>query len=1066
MTTSTYVSLSTIYNLSYPERCRPGNSTRCDRVPYVMCVLAFEYSTTVNDSLSKSIRNYQKRPRRVRVRVYIFIAVCFMPQDSYRLTSYRPRVTDLITIVRSYAYTKLTMRVTAAVAGSLCLLGTSVESFVFPARKSPRLSFPAANPVASSFRNAEAIVSLHEKKNDIDIDDVTKEAEEALAAAEAALGGGLGNNKQTVNPSPSTLSESTPLPSPNNKTTPSSSPSKTPPASLKKTLPQPSSKIAPPPSPSPQTKPPPTPPSPRELAEQEARRKKAQFYRKDAIAAAVGAGLLGAAGGGLLWMEFPEFGIALRDAVSADIPMYVPPLIGAAVLGGSAFNSASQDNAVGTLTRGVFGSTTKAIGGGIVGVVTGVTGSVISGIVAIPKRVVNAAAQKVRETTDGIKAIPSRVQDAAARKAQRTAEDIRAIPTKVSSAASRAAEEAAREIKAAPGRVAKSAEEALERSVEETKKNINRIGEDIKASPSKAVDAFEAKVTEVFEAKPKEPQAPLRPPPPLVRNDAKSSFPNLQIDLPKLEVPKIRVPNLDALKIDTPSIEMPKTPVPKKERDDGFVFGEVGLKNFINAPVSKDSAPSKPATVPEKSQQQRAAAQKRDRAQAKVASEKQRREQAKVVAAEKQRQEQAKAASAEKQRQEQAKAASVEKQRQEQATRRAKQEKARQERQKRLEDIEATKKAKLDQRMRETAKQTQIAEQKRLEAERRKNASGSKPRPSFQIPRPSFRISPDSDASKPRPSFSLGGMPKQQKSPSESKPRPSFQLNLGGGSSKAGESGVKPRPSFQLNLGGGSSKVENSDSKPRPSFPLNLGGRGSDANVVSKPRPSFSLGGGGGTQSGKKAPRGVPTIVRWKQRRDGGITGFIYGSPNFDDGDRVETTAIATGDVANGGVVKTGSGSRYFLSETPPMGGKAKGGNDAGALKSLLSAIPGATINLSRSRKTPAEIKAEETLKKAEAARPRTFSLFGLGGDGADSRPPSQKEKGSGGGKKPAVTAPRGVPTLNRWKKNRDGSVTGFITGSPNFSENEKVTTSPITQGTVKSTETVKTGSGSRYFLA
>ena len=62
--------------------------------------------------------------------------------------------------------------------------------------------------------------------------------------------------------------------------------------------------------------------------------------------------------------------------------------------------------------------------------------------------------------------------------------------------------------------------------------------------------------------------------------------------------------------------------------------------------------------------------------------------------------------------------------------------------------------------------------------------------------------------------------------------------------------------------------------------------------------------------------------------------------------------------------------------------------------------------------------------------------------------------------------APRGVPTLNRWTKNRDGSVTGRITGSSQFDENEKVTTSPIASGDFKSGSVVTTKSGSRYFLA
>ena len=70
--------------------------------------------------------------------------------------------------------------------------------------------------------------------------------------------------------------------------------------------------------------------------------------------------------------------------------------------------------------------------------------------------------------------------------------------------------------------------------------------------------------------------------------------------------------------------------------------------------------------------------------------------------------------------------------------------------------------------------------------------------------------------------------------------------------------------------------------------------------------------------------------------------------------------------------------------------------------------------------------------------------------------------------KKPAVKAeikpPRGVPVFSNWRKNRDGSITGLISGSKSFDEGEKVTTSPI-KGDIKSKTVVETISGSKYFL-
>ena len=61
---------------------------------------------------------------------------------------------------------------------------------------------------------------------------------------------------------------------------------------------------------------------------------------------------------------------------------------------------------------------------------------------------------------------------------------------------------------------------------------------------------------------------------------------------------------------------------------------------------------------------------------------------------------------------------------------------------------------------------------------------------------------------------------------------------------------------------------------------------------------------------------------------------------------------------------------------------------------------------------------------------------------------------------------PSGVPVINKFKQNRDGSVTGFITGSANFKEGEKVTTSKLAPNQkVESGNVVVTVSGSKYFI-
>jgi hypothetical protein len=63
----------------------------------------------------------------------------------------------------------------------------------------------------------------------------------------------------------------------------------------------------------------------------------------------------------------------------------------------------------------------------------------------------------------------------------------------------------------------------------------------------------------------------------------------------------------------------------------------------------------------------------------------------------------------------------------------------------------------------------------------------------------------------------------------------------------------------------------------------------------------------------KKAPFGVPTIGRWRKNGDGSITGLVKGSRVFSDGDKITTSAIASGKLESGQIVRTGSGSRYFL---------------------------------------------------------------------------------------------------------------------------------------------------------
>jgi hypothetical protein len=143
------------------------------------------------------------------------------------------------------------------------------------------------------------------------------------------------------------------------------------------------------------------------------------------------------------------------------------------------------------------------------------------------------------------------------------------------------------------------------------------------------------------------------------------------------------------------------------------------------------------------------------------------------------------------------------------------------------------------------------------------------------------------------------------------------------------------------------------------------------------------------------------------------------------------------------------------LSTDPPSG-------KVDAMKSLLAAIPGATITLTKQAKEQDAKSALDSMKKASKPS-ATLSLFG----GMLSSPPSQSksipvQQSAAGSQK---SAPKGVPTIRRWRKNQNGTITGRIYGSPNFTDGEQVTTSPIAQGSLEKGEVVRTGSGSRYFL-
>lgn len=213
-----------------------------------------------------------------------------------------------------------------------------------------------------------------------------------------------------------------------------------------------------------------------------------------------------------------------------------------------------------------------------------------------------------------------------------------------------------------------------------------------------------------------------------------------------------------------------------------------------------------------------------------------------------------------------------------------------------------------------------------------------------------------------------------------------------------------------------------------------------------------------------RAPEGVPSIRNWKVREDGGISGLIYGSMNAQDGDYIETSTIAKGEIDNGHVVQTSSGSRYFLSEESADNLSTNILNAFKSLSNGKSRTKGTiTINSFRSNEERNRRSPESAMESLENASPRsTFSLFDLfvsksEGRQTDVPPPLPPLD---------VSAPDGVPTLTGWNINDDGSLTGYVYGSTKIGDGKLVTTSPIASGERKEFEVVTTVSGSLYWLA
>jgi hypothetical protein len=57
----------------------------------------------------------------------------------------------------------------------------------------------------------------------------------------------------------------------------------------------------------------------------------------------------------------------------------------------------------------------------------------------------------------------------------------------------------------------------------------------------------------------------------------------------------------------------------------------------------------------------------------------------------------------------------------------------------------------------------------------------------------------------------------------------------------------------------------------------------------------------------------IPRLAKWQQNVDGSITGFISGTTQYRRDEQITTSPVKLGRIASGNVVRTGSGSRYYL---------------------------------------------------------------------------------------------------------------------------------------------------------
>ena len=139
-----------------------------------------------------------------------------------------------------------------------------------------------------------------------------------------------------------------------------------------------------------------------------------------------------------------------------------------------------------------------------------------------------------------------------------------------------------------------------------------------------------------------------------------------------------------------------------------------------------------------------------------------------------------------------------------------------------------------------------------------------------------------------------------------------------------------------------------SEAQPRSTFNLFGGLPATPATPAATPAAQ--------TKAVSVAPKGVPSIRNWRQNPDGSITGQIFESPAFPDGEEITTSPIK-GAGADGIVVQTNSGSRYFLDPTKTQKAPSFNFFGGGAPKAAAPVAP-ASVNAADERRQEAAAEA------------------------------------------------------------------------------------------------------------